>query len=99
MLDIRKCLNPDTHIALISDIDCQYGSYLAKSLIEYGFEVYGISSPSYYTKRCHNIGHEVKNLSIIPGDCCDTNFIYRTMKTIISKYPYIESFHFYDLYV
>lgn len=96
MFNIRRSLNPDTHIALISDINCQDGSYLAELLIENGFEVYGISSPSYYTKRYHNIGHIVKNLSIITGDCCDTNFIYRTMKTIIGKYPYIESFHVYD---
>ena len=60
MFNIRRSLNPDTHIALISDINCQDGSYLAELLIENGFEVYGISSPSYYTKRYHNIGHSQK---------------------------------------
>ena len=96
MFNIRRSLNPDTHIALISDINCQDGSYLAELLIENGYEVYGISPNSYYTIRYHNIGHIIKNLRIITGDCCDTNFINRTIKTIISKYPYIEYFHIYD---
>ena len=93
---ILESLNPDTHIALITDINCQDGSYLAELLIENGYEVYGISPSSYYTIRYHNIGHIIKNLRIITGDCCDTNFINRTIKTIMSKYPYIESFHIYD---
>ena len=96
MFNARRVRNPDTCIALISDINCQDGSYLAELLIENGYEVYGISSPTYSMQRYHNIEHLIRNLSIISGDCCDPHFVNRTIKTIMGKFPYLESFHIYD---
>jgi GDPmannose 4,6-dehydratase len=91
-----RVVNPDTHIALISDINSQDGSYLAEILIENGYEVCGISTSKYIINRLYNIDHMQNRLDLFYGDSFDSAFLNRTVRSILTKYKYLEKLHFYD---
>lgn len=74
---------------LITGITGQDGAYLAKQLIEDGYEVYGtyrrISSPNFW--RIAYLGID-KSIYLVPCDILDPTSVFRVIRSIKPKYIY-----------
>ena len=66
--------------ALITGITGQDGSYLAESLLEKGYEVYGMVRRS-STINYERISHIQENLKLIQGDLLDQNSLIEALRT------------------
>lgn len=87
------------HIALISGISGQDGSYLAELLLNKNYKVWGIIRKSSFPILSSNIGHIIKNpnLTLRYGDLMDGNGLISIIQEIRTTYPNLERLEIYNL--
>ena len=102
-LDIEKMFamnlpKTNTHIALITGITGQDGSYLAELLLNKNYTVYGIirRSSSINTARIDDI-YTNPHLKLVYGDLTDTNNINTIVSNINTQHPFMKRFEVYNL--
>lgn len=89
---------PNTHVALITGITGQDGSYLAELLLNKDYIVYGIirRSSNINTQRIDHI-FDNKHLNLVYGDLTDTNNINSILSDISTKHRFMKRLEIYNL--
>lgn len=89
---------PNTHVALITGITGQDGSYLSEMLLKKKYIIYGI------IRRCSNINtsridhiYNSPALHLVYGDLTDTNNINTIISDIKKQQPFMRQFEIYNL--
>lgn len=88
-----------THVALISGVAGQDGSYLADFLLSKNYQVWGIVRQSSAAKKVQNINHLIKdpNVTLRYGDMTDGNVLTNILREIQDKYNNLERLEVYNL--
>lgn len=86
------------HIALITGICGQDGSYLAEFLLHKKYTVYGLirRSSNINTQRINHLFHH-SNLILKYGDVIDSTNLHMVLSEIIKSHPSMERFEVYNL--
>lgn len=85
-----------THVALITGITGQDGSYLAELLLEKGYSVFGIKRRTSQT-HATRIDHIKHRITLNYGDMQDGSSLNNYIHEIVGKNPTMERFEIYNL--